>query len=208
MFCPNCGIDDQNSNQFCRSCGTSLNAIRSALEQPDAITTSAVTAREEIGRAIAAKIAEFENAHDLKEAVYEVLPVIERFLESPQERNLSEHEKRQNQVRDGVITSVVGLAIMVSFLLISWIINQEKILVVSALGLLVLLIGLGVTMAALWVPRRLAALSQRISNQIVIDEESNKSNILPDKVPESAQRSNFHPVTEATTRELQRNSTT
>ena len=87
MFCPNCGLEDQSSNQFCRSCGTALHVVRYALEQPDAITTSAVTAREEIGRAISVKIAELENTDDLRQAVYEILPVVERFLESPEERH-------------------------------------------------------------------------------------------------------------------------
>ncbi len=118
MFCPNCGIEDQGRNQFCRSCGTSLHEVRSALEQPDAITTSAVTAREEIGRAIAGKIAEFENIDDLRRAVFEILPAIETFLQSPEERRLHQQEKKLNQIREGVLTLVVGLALMLSSLFV------------------------------------------------------------------------------------------
>ena len=179
-----------------------LHAVRSAVEQPDAITISAVTAREEIGRAIAGKIAEFENTNELRQAVYEILPVVERFLESPEERRLYQQEKRLNQIREGVLTSVVGLAILLSFLLISWITNQEKILIGSVGGLLVLLIGLGITVTALWftaLPKSLRSSSQRMSKQMVLDE---KPNGFLDKDPRSAQHYNFHSITEGTTREL------
>src|SRR5262245_56511175 len=129
MFCPNCGLDDPNHNQFCRSCGTSLNAVRSILEQPDAITTSAVRAREEVGRVIAAKIAELEEAHELRLAVYELLPAIQGFLESPEEKLLRKREQRLNQMREGVLTAVVGLAIMIPSFLLSWVTQKEVILI-------------------------------------------------------------------------------
>ena len=199
MICPNCGTQDQSGNQFCRSCGLALHAVRSAIEKPDAITTSAVTAREEIGRAIAGKIAEFQNLSDLRRAVYEILPVVEGFLESPEERRLKEQRQRLNQIREGVLTSVVGLAIMLSFLLISWITQQEKILIVSAGGLLVLLVGLGITITAVWftAPKGVAAPGTRTS-QLKTDE---KLGIFVEK-ERTALNSKFHSVTEGTTREL------
>jgi hypothetical protein len=202
MFCPNCGLEDQSSNQFCRSCGTALHVVRSALEQPDAITTSAVTAREEIGRAISVKIAELENTEDLRHAVYEILPVVERFLESPEERHKYQQEKRLNQIREGVLTSVVGLAIILSFLLISLITSEEKILIASAVGLLVLIIGLGITATASWftvLPKRLAHSSHRSPKQPVVDDEPG---IYPDKEISLTHNSTFNSVTEGTTREL------
>src|SRR6185503_19443543 len=69
MFCPKCGAEELNRVQFCRACGAELHTVRAALEQPDAITASAVTAREEIAHAIADKITEFESASDLRRAV-------------------------------------------------------------------------------------------------------------------------------------------
>jgi len=62
MFCPECGIEERHSNQFCRACGSDLRRVRSAVESPDTITASAVSARDEIGRAIAAKIRETRTA--------------------------------------------------------------------------------------------------------------------------------------------------
>src|SRR2546421_4421540 len=112
MYCPNCSAEDHNKSQFCRACGTELNIVRTALERPDTITTSAINARDEIGRAIAARIKELDTAHDLKRVVEDVLPKIERFLESPEERRL-------NQTREGVIAASVGLGIMLFSLLMA-----------------------------------------------------------------------------------------
>jgi hypothetical protein len=196
IFCPNCGIEDQSSNQFCRSCGTTLHAVRSALEQPDAITTSAVTAREEIGRAIAAKIAQFEDSDDLRRAVFEILPAVERFLESPEERRAFQQERRSNQIREGVITSAVGLAIMTFFMLISWLTHEEKVLIASGVGLLVLMIGLGLIVAASLftpLPKRLEAPYPKTP--------LDKPNLLNKELP-PAKPATFPSVTEGTTREL------
>lgn len=201
MFCPNCGIDDPNNNQFCRSCGTSLQAVRSVLEHPDAITTSAVTAREGIGRAIAEKIAEFEDANELRQSVHELLPAIQRFLESPEERRLYKQEQRLNQVREGMLTSVVGLAIVIPSLLLSWMVHEEKILIVSALGLLVFLIGLGITITAWWftgLPKAFPSSSQNTNTEVEPVEEP--KSLLVGDVPQ--QHPNIQSVTEGTTREL------
>jgi hypothetical protein len=201
MFCPGCALEDQSLNQFCRNCGTPLHTVRSALEQPDAITGSAVTAREEIGRAISVKIAELETTQDLRRTVYEILPFVERFLESPEERRSHLQEQRLNQIREGVLTSVVGLAVILCFLLISWITREEKILIASALGLLVLMIGLGITITALWftAPAKQSAFQPKSIKPLAPDD---KTNGHPDKEPPSARHSNFGSVTEGTTREL------
>src|ERR671933_646625 len=89
MYCPTCGAEErQQPGQFCRVCGTDLRAVRVGLERPDAITQSAISAREEISRAVAFKIRELEDTRDLKRVAEDVLPKLEEFLESPQERRL------------------------------------------------------------------------------------------------------------------------
>jgi hypothetical protein len=201
MFCPNCGLDDPNKNQFCRGCGASLQVVHSVLEQPDTITSSAVTAREGIGRAIADKIAEFDDAHELRQAVHELLPAIQRFLESPEERRLYNQEQRLNQMREGVLSSVVGLAIVILSLLLSWMVHEEKILIVSALGLLVFLIGLGITITAWWftgVSNASGLSSENTNIQIERGEEQKK----PLESEVSKPNSGFQSVTEVTTRQL------
>jgi hypothetical protein len=200
MFCPKCGIEDSTQDHFCRSCGTSLRTVRSALEQPDALTTAAVSAREEIGRAIANKISEFEGIHELRQAVYELLPAIQEFLESPEERLLRKREQRMNKMREGALTAFGGLAIILASLLVGWLTRKEEILIVTALGLFVFLIGLGIAITASWFtdsskPRRS---SLEVTTRFKSAEGSNPPLIKDTTKPHS----HFRSVTEGTTREL------
>ncbi len=108
MFCPNCGLQENHSNQFCRACGSNLNVVRSVVERPDSITASAVLARDEIGRAIAFKIREAKSAGELATIAEEALPEIEKFLESPE-------EKRLRRLRNGTMVASIGLGTAVGF---------------------------------------------------------------------------------------------
>jgi hypothetical protein len=114
---------------------------------------------------------------------------------------VAKRELRLVQIGEGVLTSAVGLGISLAFLLISWITREDKILTVSALGLLVLLIGLGLIVSALWftvLPKASETPSQRIPAEIVAGEEPK---VPPDKeVP--APHPIFHSISEGTTREL------
>ena len=57
-----------------------------------------MSAREEIGRAMADKIREFESSKDLKRIAEDVLPELEKFLESPA-------EKRLRRIRNGYMVA-------------------------------------------------------------------------------------------------------
>ena len=61
MYCPSCGSEERQLSQFCRACGTDLRIVRNSLENPDAITQSAVSAREHIGMAVADTAAKFKG---------------------------------------------------------------------------------------------------------------------------------------------------
>jgi hypothetical protein len=137
MYCPSCGSEERQLSQFCRTCGTDLRAVRAGLERPDTITSSAATARVEIGRSIAAKIRELDSGKDLKQVAEDVLPQIEKFLESPE-------EKRLRRMRAGVITSSVGLGAMLMFLLIALVTGQEELIVVVGAAAVAFIIGLGI----------------------------------------------------------------
>src|SRR5919106_4303557 len=111
MYCPSCGSEERQLSQFCRACGTDLRIVRNSLENPDAITQSAISAREHIGMAVADKIRQLSTAKDLERIAEDVLPQFEKFLESPEERRL-------RRIRAGVITAAIGLgATIVVFLM-------------------------------------------------------------------------------------------
>lgn len=146
MFCPSCGSNEQMS-QYCRACGTDLRVVRVSLERPDSITASAVSAREDIGRAVAAKIREVEDAGELKQVAEDVLPQIEKFLESYE-------EKRLRRVRTGVVTAAAGLGGAIFMALMSAFIHDaDALLGVSGLGVAAFLIGLGIIINALFFTR-------------------------------------------------------
>jgi hypothetical protein len=123
-----------------------MRAVRVSLEQPDEITASATSARENIGRAIAEKIRE-TPPELLKKLAEDVLPEVEKFLESPEERRL-------RRVRSGVITSMVGAgASLLMFML--WIavrdVPPDTInLIISGVGagIVTFLIGMGIIINA------------------------------------------------------------
>ena len=86
MFCPSCGSEERQASQFCRACGTDLRVVRIGLERPDSITASAISAREEIGRAVAEKVREMEDPRYMRRFAQYVLPKIDKFLESHEEK--------------------------------------------------------------------------------------------------------------------------
>jgi hypothetical protein len=137
MFCPSCGSEERQLSQFCRGCGVDLRAVRAGLERPDAVTSSAAKARDEIGRAIASKIRELEGSGELKEVAEDVLPKIEQFLESPE-------EKRLRRMRTGVITSSAGLGAMLMFLIVAMVTGNEEIIVAFGAAAVAFIIGLGI----------------------------------------------------------------
>ena len=140
MFCPSCGSEERQVSQFCRACGVDLRAVRVTLEKPDAITASAASARDEIGHAIADKIRELKSGKDLSKVAEEVLPQIEKFLESP-------HHRRLRGIREGVVTSAIGLGATLFFFLMS--LSQQDVVFLMGLGVTFFLIGLGLIVNAL-----------------------------------------------------------
>ncbi len=145
MFCPSCGSEERQASQFCRACGSDLRAVRVSIERPDSITASAVTARQEIGRAIAEKIREVEDAYELKKVAEDVLPQIEKFLESYE-------EKRLRRMRAGIITAASGLGAAVLGLVMSAVLRNadiEAAVLILGLGTIAFAIGLGLLLNGL-----------------------------------------------------------
>lgn len=149
MFCPDCGLEDKQSNQFCRACGSDLRRVRTALEAPDSITASAMTARAEIGQSIAARIRETSSAKELSKVVEEVLPEVEKFLESPEERRL-------RRLRVGTIIGSIGLGAAIAMTIVASVKKDEELFFLAALGLVTFFIGLGFVINGLFltVPKK------------------------------------------------------
>lgn len=147
MYCPTCGSEERQVSQYCRACGTDLGGVRRGLERPDTITASAVSAREEITRVMAEKIREMEGSRELKQVAEDILPQIEKFLESPE-------EKRLRRVRAGVVLAASGLGAALLIFLMS--INAHDLIPFISLGVIAFLVGLGLVIngLAFTVPRK------------------------------------------------------
>src|SRR5215203_5602898 len=195
MFCPGCGIEEKQANQFCRACGTDLRSVRFAVESPDTVTASAASARDEIGRAIAFKIREAQSAAELAVVAENVLPEIEKFLESPE-------EKRLRRVRAGMIVSSVGLGTAIGIALVNTMMKDGDVIFLAALGLITFFIGLGLILNGLFftVPKKgVADRSSDAESQRELDGIRPSTNDLV--LPEPTNL--FSSVTENTTRHLE-----
>src|SRR5213080_3598402 len=135
MFCPSCGSEERQASQYCRACGTDLRSVRISLEHPDSVTASAVSARADIGRAVADRIREVEDAQELKKIADHVLPQIEKFLESYE-------EKRLRRMRTGVIVAASGIGAAGLVIVMFGVLRGADI---EAIGIL---LGLGITAVA------------------------------------------------------------
>ena len=138
MFCPSCGSEERQASQYCRACGTDLRPARIGLERPDSVTASAVSARADIGRAVADRIRDVEDANELKRIADHVLPQIEKFLESHE-------EKRLRRIRTGIIVAASGVGSAGLGMVMFGVLRGADI---EAIGIL---LGLGITAAAIGV---------------------------------------------------------
>jgi len=193
MFCPSCGLEERQLNQFCRACGADLRPVRNALERPDNITQSAVSARDEIGRAIAAKIREFNSTKELAKVAEEVLPEIEKFLESPE-------EKRLRRIRNGIMVASIGIGAAIGFSIASVLMGDAGVFFVAGLGVVTLFVGLSLIFNALLFTITKKSVSDKsfdAQSQREIDAERQTNELA---LPESDDI--FSSVTEHTTHRL------
>lgn len=194
MYCPDCGLEEIQANQFCRACGADLRRVRVALESPDSITASAVSARDEIGRAVAAKIRETQSTYELKKVAEDVLPEIEKFLESPE-------EKRLRRMRTGMLLSSIGFGAAVGISIVSIFMKDQDVIFLAGLGLVTFFIGLGFILNGVFltVPKKsLADKSSDAESQRELDTAANKPPDLALRQPSAV----FSSVTENTTQHL------
>lgn len=210
MFCPGCGLEEfQSANQFCRACGTDLRLVRLALETPaDNITASAVSARDEIGRAIAAKIREMRSAEDLSVVVEDVLPEIEKFLESPEERRL-------RGIRRGMMVASVGVGAAIAFFFAARLIGDEGVFIIAGAGVVTIFVGLCLILNAILFSTPKTALpadkSDKAQNQreldaaatIAVAPQTTNELILPSPPADADANEIKTSVTEHTTHRLQ-----
>jgi hypothetical protein len=199
MYCPSCGSEERQLSQYCRACGTDLRLVRTTLERPDEITASAVSAREQISQAFADRIRELDSGEDLEHVAEDVLPQLQKFLESPEERRL-------RRLRAGVITSTVGLALTIVTVVMA--LSEPDFWPFVSAGLITLFVGLGLVLNGLVfsIPRKeLPGETSDAISQVILDSKGQKD--LPQPRAMTNELSPAKPavpsITEHTTHHLQ-----
>jgi hypothetical protein len=142
MYCPSCGTETSDQTKYCTKCGVNLRRVRGVLGKGGAIV------REE---------------SDWQRATLE-----DWKADREERRKKTPEEKRLNEIKAGVITSSVGLGVMIFLnILFDSIANAapgigaDILRSLWAVGLIPFLIGLGITFNGLFVSRRIVELKRQ-----------------------------------------------
>lgn len=193
MFCPQCGSNQNDELKFCKLCGANLLNVRQAL-----------VARET------------EEKFDWKKTwfadmVLTTKEIQRRDEEIERQRGITPEIKRYNEIKNGVITSSVGIGVMIFLyvfmqgLVLSGNIPPNAVDIISRVwvaGVIPFFIGLGMIFNGVIVSKRLVeAIRQNpITQPAALEGETDKPSLRP------ADTAGFIPsdasVTEQTTRQL------
>ena len=192
MFCPRCGSNQSEELKFCKSCGANLNAVRQVID------TRETPKKFDWGDTWVAEM--FLSGEEAEK----------RKVEMERRRGLTPEVKRHNEIKAGVITSSVGLAIAILlFVLMEGIILSGNVQPATAeilsriwiAGILPLFVGIALIINGLFVSKRLIEIAKaEKAGQNTLDSSANPRSLR------SADTSEFIPssfsVTEETTKHL------
>ena len=192
MFCPQCGNKQSDDLKFCNLCGANLYAVRQV------VSTRVTEGKFDWNKTWLAEMMLSEAERNKRQADFE------------QERGLTPEIKRYNEIKGGVITSSVGVALMVFLYFIGMAIyrvqpNDPEIEIIRSVwvaGFIPFMVGLALIFNGLFVSRKIAELQKRARG------------LAPEALPQGAEQpalksadtSEFIPtgfsVTEGTTKHL------
>ena len=152
MFCPRCGSTQGDELKFCKACGANLYAVRKVVD------TRATDEKFNWSKSWVA-----ENSMSGDEAV-------QRQLEFERNQGITTAIKRYHEIKDGVVTSTVGLGVAAFLhILMSGIIRSgavgptaaEILSHIWAVGLVPLLIGIALILNGYFLSRKIVELADR-----------------------------------------------
>jgi hypothetical protein len=150
MFCPGCGLQASDDLKFCRQCGANLRGVREAMTPRSA-----------------------EDKFDwsktwLADLIYTPEELEKRRGIAPEEKILKEQKNRLNEIKGGVITSLVGVGVMISFYFFFGAVAKDKpddaetIRNLWLLGLIPFLVGFGLFINGFFISRRIVKLEEQM----------------------------------------------
>jgi len=142
MYCPGCSFQVSDDLKYCRQCGANLRGVR------DAMMSSSTEEKFDWSKSWAANILLAQEAQ-------------ERQRGTPEERRL-------NEIKGGVITSFVGIGVMIFLYFFLDVVakqnppsDAEIIRSVWMAGIIPFLIGIGIIINGLFISKRLVKLKER-----------------------------------------------
>src|SRR5215510_5188307 len=140
MFCPGCGIQVSDDLKFCKQCGANLRGAR------EGMMSRSIEEKPDWRKSLAANII---LAKELRK----------RMRGTPEERRL-------NEIKGGVITSLTGLGLMIFLHFFLNIVAEkagdhaEIIRGLWMVGIIPILVGIGLIINGVFVSRRLSSLKE------------------------------------------------
>ena len=152
MFCPKCGNKQGDELKFCNLCGANLHAVRQVVDTREAGD------KFDWSRTWVAEMLMSETERK------------RRLAEIELERGLTPEIKRYNEIKAGVITSAVGLGLMLFLYVVGMAIfrsgqnppgDAEIIRSIWVAGVIPFMIGLALIVNGLFVSKKIVELHQR-----------------------------------------------
>lgn len=192
MFCPQCGSTQDDDLKFCKSCGANLHALRQimATREPDEKFDWSKTWLAEM----------FMSSEE----------AVKREAELERLQGITPEIKRRNEIKAGVITSSVGVGLMIFlFVLMGGIIAGGQVSDAAAAilsriwiaGVIPFFVGLALIINGLLVSSKSKVTSEAANVQPELDDPTPPS-FLPPRTETSALEREVFSVTDHTTRHL------
>jgi len=150
MLCPRCGTNQSDEMKFCKVCGANLQAVREVLEYPESAK------KFEWGDTWVAEMFKSGQAIEL------------RKMEMERRMGITPAVKRYNEIKAGVITSSVGVGLMIFLAIfmqgVVGKVSGEDARILERIwvaGVIPFFVGLALIINGLVVSKRMAELQER-----------------------------------------------
>jgi len=152
MFCPGCSLQVNDDLKFCKQCGANLRGVREAMTSQS--TAEKFTWSKTWWAGMLYSPEELERMRGV----------------TPEEQRLNEERRRLNEIKGGVITSLVGFGVMIAFYFFFGAVAKnmppnkaEIVLNLWLLGIIPTLIGAGLLINGFFISRRLVKLKEELA---------------------------------------------
>jgi hypothetical protein len=150
MFCPGCGFQVNDDLKFCRQCGANLRGVR------EAMTSRSTGEKFDWSKTWVADMFLTEEERERQRGV------------TPEQKLLNEEKNRLDEIKGGVITSLVGVGVMIFLYFFLDVVARGKpdekaeiLRSVWMVGIIPFLVGVGLLINGFFVSRRLVKLKEQ-----------------------------------------------